>query len=363
MGEYITEGAERAKKPFGLLSGTRGYSGIGYVGQNDSFAEYANVNAAWWASDKRAMQRKGLTVTPESLIRYHMIDSGYTPLPNESPGKIKNMMSFLAANGGGMSHADTTTPTNRVPLPIPHVEGKNRPRNEDPRNGNYNLMESAAGHQELPFMLANAKLWDDLDKTGGTHVAEVLNLWIPRAFGGQGKPGGASAMYGTNSPRVLEMYARSGNPMLQAYAAALKSNSHIAGTATFVEEWFNPMGWAEGGLIGKGMGKVVLPGLMKIPGVGDAVNNIIRSMSIYKGIVKAHGEGPRNVLHTIGQRMSREATKGHTAMMDVFAGHSAPEQEEIVRRQQLLHPNADAFSPERNALIDAAAKRKRDMTR
>lgn len=280
----------------------------------------------------------------------------YLPVPPPPPGSTTQH---------DIQHAAETQPSHKLPLPTgTHIEGKNRPRNEDPRLGNYNIVEQAAGHQELPFMLANAILWDNLDKTGGTHVKEVMDLWKPVTVGGKGSPAAASAMYGTNSPRVLEMYARSGNPVLQAYAAALKAGgSKLSGAATFVEEWFNPMGWAEGGMVGKLGGKVLLPQLFKIPGVQQTVSNLLHSMSIYKGIVAAHGEGPRNVLAATGQMLARAASQGHDHMMDVFNGFSAPEQEEIIRRQQHLPSNTDVGNAERNALIDAAAEKKRNLTR
>jgi hypothetical protein len=100
--EYRTEGGAGAVKPFGLLAGTRGYGGTGYRGKDESFAEYAKVNAASWASDMREMRAKHIPITMESLIRYH--EAWFTPVgaSNDPHGlnanKIRNMMADVSGS-------------------------------------------------------------------------------------------------------------------------------------------------------------------------------------------------------------------------------------------------------------------------
>ena len=106
-GEYVTEGGANAAKPFGLLAGPAGYAGTGYVGKDDSLAEYAKVDAAYWSSDRTDMQKQGLPLTLPSWIQFH--EAQFTPVgaSNDPSGlnanKVPNMLNYVVANTGGIA--------------------------------------------------------------------------------------------------------------------------------------------------------------------------------------------------------------------------------------------------------------------
>ncbi len=255
-------------------------------------------------------------------------------------------------------YAADITPHNQTPLPPWTKGGVNKPVNTDPLKGNYNVIEQFSGHQDLPFMLFNAFVMDNF-KAGGLHAQQVMDYWKPSQMGGKGNPAAVDAIYGLNSPGVIKAYENSGNPLLQGYAKLVKGNSWAAGALTFGEEWFNPMSWAEGAAIGKGAG-LGLNAIKMIPGAEKAITNAMHILSSYRGIVAEHGEGPRNVIAAVGQRMSHADYDAHDKMMQVFAKTTPEEQEEIRRRQQRLVPKDFG---DRNDELTKRADLARDLTR
>lgn len=229
--------------------------------------------------------------------------------------------------------------------------------NQDPEKAKYAWYDQYFGHQDLPFILDNAHVMDQLFPKEG-HFQKALHMWATN-------PAAAADAYGDNAKTVLQALAEmppQSDPLLESrreYARALLANPLLTMGATFLEEFANPMSWVEGGVLGKAFG--VAHGLLQTTRTGRYATHLF---SPYREIVARHGENARNMLWQTGQLM-RSAEKPTRSTVDkIFGGLTQYEQWEVVRLSQGSQPHAmfANASGKRADLYRRAANLRADIT-
>lgn len=280
---------------------------------------------------------------------------------NAGPGA---MDAYLAGKGtlpqetlnymASFSHLQT--PIDETPLPphpTPTPSKPNAPAqkpvawNTDPTKAEHAWYDQLFGHQDLPFILDNAALANKI-LPGEDHLAKALHLWVKN-------PAAAADLYGDNAKQMLmalaEMPAQS-DPIMEARrqnARAMLAHPLLAAGETFLEEWFNPLSWVEGGIAGKGLGLGAR--LLNQTYMG---RQALHAFSPYREIVARHGENARNLLHQMGQLANQGGSRAEKVITPIFKGLTQAEQWEVVRIHQGLTPNPQ-MQPNAS-LFDRAAK-------
>lgn len=247
------------------------------------------------------------------------------------------------------------TPITHMPLPSSANTPHQQPAQKgDPRTARYSLLEQVSGHFDLAVSATNAMWLDAAEGGGNKHLQEVVNL-------GLHNPAAVAAIYGYNTKTMLDAYIAHAPAPVRYYAELLKSNPDMAGAATFVEEFFNPQSWVEGGIVGRLGGAVLRATKLDAPATA-LMTRLNTMLSPYAKLVAEHGTGPRNVLATTGSKMALGKETAHKDMMGVFAGKTQDQQLEVVRRQEGLTPRPQA-DLKMDAEITRAAAVKAELTR
>ena len=282
------------------------------------------------------------------------------PMPPETK---RYMMYVMAAD----------TDHHSLPLPPLGVDAVDKPRNQDPARGNYNALEKLGGYMDIVPAMINSASMDYLsgyrgDPAQGPHAKEARDFLLHN-------PGALGAKYGVNSPESLEVYSKLPGAAGQL-ARTLKANPMLAAGATFVEEIFNPTGWATGEVANTMLREIhqrALFGngyLQPDQHVERAPRGLTHAFSPYKDLVAAHGEGPRNFIASeIGSKFNRidaEAVEKH--MLPTYKGYTQAEQFEIDRLQNGLSPagtleDGSTPDPGRYAEMRRMADKKREQVR
>lgn len=258
------------------------------------------------------------------------------PLPAET---VKYM-----ANAAAMH-----TPIDDTPLPqhiptaakaAPKLPQKRQPTqgksNLNPEVAKYEWYDQLFGHQDLPFVLDNAALADQI-LPGAGHMQKALHLYAKN-------PAAAAAEYGDNARGMLLLQAEmgdeqvKGDPIAMAHRAnarAMLANPALAAGETAIEEFFNPMSWAEGAGVGKGLG--LASKALQASRAGRAVSHMF---SPYKDIVAAHGANARNLIAQMGAHVAQADKPAMETTQKIFGGLTQSEGHEVIRISQGSAPNA-----------------------
>jgi len=221
--------------------------------------------------------------------------------------------------------------------------------------GGHSALSELAGHQDLPFILANAQMRDANPQSGESdsiisllhkptsHVAQAWALY-------KKDPAAAMDEYGLGSPnqnRYMEQnYPNSAEGKFSSFMQRMPFLNAIY---TFGGEMVNPMAWAEGELGGKavGMGGQALRGTRAEQGAQRAATQIGMGSPLYglsnRGGVEASqwAKGAIASLNAPHQLLHMESNP--QMLQKIFGGMTPQEQSEIVRLSQGLKPNPEFF--------------------
>jgi len=230
----------------------------------------------------------------------------------------------------------------------------------------HSVLAQVAGHQDLPFILANALQRDNAKLPSPRTIAEQWNDPNSNVYKAwhlyQHDPAQAMDEYGAGSPAQDRWLAqnRPDSPEGRTSALMLRVPALNALT-TFGLEQVNPMAWAEGLGAGKVLGVAsdaaralgldrVAQGVAKTVGLGSPLYDLNRrggaeASQWAKGAISSIN-APNELLHMPTNKQ---------VLTDVFGGLTPQAQSEVVRLKQGLKPDpafeADHADLERRAKI------------
>jgi hypothetical protein len=226
--------------------------------------------------------------------------------------------------------------------------------------GAHSALNQLAGHQDLPFILMNALQRDNIEnpdvaarhpkqlpgmtaeqgmnegilaalKNPKSNVAKAFKLY-------QQNPAAAMDEYGAGSIKQNQYMAKqTKDPTLQAASQFEVQHPATSAFETLVQELFNPMSIAEGGVAGKGFEL-----LGKIPITERATTAAAQAVGISSPLAEIarrggpEGEGWANSLINSVKEEDQHAYK---TMMKNLGDLPGPEQWEVVRLSQRLKPD------------------------
>lgn len=199
--------------------------------------------------------------------------------------------------------------------------------NLDVTKAHHGILEEIIGHQDLPWIWANATRMDQV-MNPGKHTAwdDAWALYMK-------DPAAAYDKYGLDSPFMLGWYAKNGNPQEKAEAQWYLSNPKISGWMTMAQEFFNPMSLVEGGLMGRIAGPLAKAGMFKILGQ-EKGRALMAAFSPFNAIVKRWGNNFRNIIAQAGGKTQQYAQDVEAAYIKFFGNKTAQEQRDVVHMSQ-----------------------------
>jgi len=240
-----------------------------------------------------------------------------------------------------------------------------------PQMAHSGLME-VAGHQDLPFIMANALMRDNTSLPSPKTVAEQLK--DPKSHVYQAwhlymkDPAQAMDEYGAGSPIQDQWMAQHGTGINQKTAQESLKHPFLNALQTFGMEQLNPMAWGEGAIAGKIVDLVpeaaralgiyeksaeMAQGAAKLAGMGTPLSEIRARGGVDASQHMKAGISALNAPH-MNPYLSTKLPAGGEVEKEVFGGLTPAAQTEVVRLKQGLKPNP-AFEGE-HAELERRAK-------
>lgn len=246
-----------------------------------------------------------------------------------------------------------------------------------PQMAHSGLME-VAGHQDLPFIMANALMRDNMNlpsprtiaeqlKDPKSHVYQAWHLYMK-------DPAQAMDKYGAGSPIQDQWMAQHGTGVNKATAEASLKHPFLNALQTFAMEQVNPMAWGEGAIAGKVLDLVpeaaralgiyeksaeMAQGAARVAGLGTPLAEIRARGGVDASQHMKAGISALNAPH-MNPYLSKKLPGGKEVEQDVFGGLTPAAQSEVVRLKQGLKPNP-AFEGEHDELARRAKLLTDDM--
>lgn len=258
------------------------------------------------------------------------------------PPETMRYMAYVAAS---------QLPEHETPLP-PHMtvprKATQKGKNMQADKAAHNIFQEIAGHQEIMWDLSNVY---DMDRVTGGKNHYMDDMWSRY----KRDPAEAMDLYGLNSPNVLQFWKEKGNPDMKAYAEYRLNHPVFTAGETAFAEFFNPVSWVEGGVVGRTLGHLAAPlverlaatkaGIAAIAaaknvaektGVDEFARRVATWTSPYREIAAKFGFKARNDLHTMTQAIKHRDGDAAAQTLAMMGGQSLARQIEIVRRSQGL---------------------------
>lgn len=226
---------------------------------------------------------------------------------------------------------------------------------------NFSFLSQIAGHQDLPFIVWNALERDQeqgratktalpgadffldlsrLQNDPNSNVSKALALY-------KKNPAAAMDEYGMGSPIQSQWVEQHGSGGEQKFAHAMNSLPGAQSILTFLGEQLNPMSLAEGGIVGKALGRLggvahAIPGAKGL----DAAQTVARGVGLGSPLYEiANRAGTGGVQWAKGLIASVKAPEHLTRKLNeqIFGGLTNGEQNEVLRLSQGLKPKPQYF--------------------
>lgn len=209
-------------------------------------------------------------------------------------------------------------------------------------NAKHSALEEFGGVTDAPFIAVGALLRAPANK-GDKAEVDGIKAEMQKAFALYKKdPAAANEEYGFMARRQLEAMKKSDDPVEVKMANYFLQHPRQAVTGAFLAEFANPGNDVPGALVNRA-GKFI----RTLRGGEKLLNNVAHVGSPLRDIVKEAGpEGKAKVMN-VPARIGVMHHDADTITAHIFGGLTKEQEEEVVRRSQMLDPVAPTLSAER----------------